>query len=698
MAAGLLCMLGSTLTSLAQPALFGRVLDALASGSGDDGSVLQSLIVQLVVISVVESVLTFGKTLLFGAAGERVVARLRRRVFHSIVANEIGFFDRVRSGELVSRLTGDISVLREAATSHVSTALKSLAIIVGGLAYLFSVSWRLTLVMLAIVPAVAVAARFYGRFTKTLAKDVRHALAEASATAEETIGNIRTVRSFAMEARQEGAFGEKVETTLRLGIRASMASAAFAATTEAVTLLAFIVLLYYGGGLVLQGGLSAGALTSFLLYAVRLGAAIAGLAGLFGNVMSAVGATDRVFKLLDRIPCVPTAEGEEVEAVNGSIAFRDVTFAYPSRPTSHILSRMSMEVPAGTTAALVGPSGAGKSTIIALIERFYDPEDDGVGSVTVDGRDLRGLNGSSLRRHIGLVLQEPVLFAASIRENIAFGKPEATDDEIVAAAKHANAHEFISAFPGGYDTQVGERGVRLSGGQKQRVAIARAILQDPRILLLDEATSALDAESEHAVKKALDALMVGRTTIIVAHRLSTVRQAHSVFVLHKGKVAAKGTHEELLKSSGLYARLVRRQLMNAESMRGGAVISGGAAGAGGGGRVGAGAGAGAGAGDGAVMTALEAEALANLPAVGEDELEKELDGVELQQKHGDDDEEEEEDAAGARRRREGEGKGVKGEKGAKKGKGATTPAAGSGSVGDTAIDIPETATLLGGGV
>jgi ABC-type multidrug transport system fused ATPase/permease subunit len=559
---GVVSMLVSTATGLAQPALFGRILDALAAA---DAPLLNSLLVALVAVTVAEALASFLKGYSFSLVGERVVARLRTRVFSALLSMEVAFFDGSRTGELVSRLTGDVTVLRDAATYHAVTGLKGATVAVGGLVYLFSVSWRLASLILLLVPGLAVAARLYGRYAKRLGREVRQALAEASTVAEETMSSIRTVRSFAAEGRQEAHFAAKVDATLRLGMRAAVASGAFSGGSEGLTALAFAAMLAYGGSLVLAGELTTGELTSFLLYSVRIGSAMGSLAGVYGSLQTSMGATDRVFELLRRIPWVPLADGQRLQGVRGDIAFEDVSFAYPARPDAPVLTRLSLSIPAGTVAALVGPSGAGKSTVISLVERFYDPD---AGRVTVDGVDLRGVDGSSLRRCIGLVQQEPTLFALSIRDNIAFGRPDATEEEIERAARNAHAHDFIAALPEGYMTFVGERGIRLSGGQKQRVAIARALLQDPKILLLDEATSALDSESEHLVKEALQRLMVGRTTVIVAHRLSTVRRADVVFVLAKGAVAAAGSHDELMGTSPLYARLVQRQLLAAEEMRG----------------------------------------------------------------------------------------------------------------------------------
>jgi len=575
LAAGSLAMLLGTATALATPALFGRVIDTLQAqalatrvAAGADAAAaaeaqhaaqaaLAADTAALVAVALASSLLSAAQTYCFSGAGERVVASLRRRVFRALLEQEISFFDVSRTQELVSRLGGDTAQLRDAATVQVVAGVRQVLLAAGGLAYLLTVSARLTLLLAALVPVLAVSARHFGRWTRDQGKRVREALAEATQSAEEAISSIRTVRSFSMEGRVEQAFDDKVADVLRLGLRAAMCWAAFAGLAEAVMGSAFIAILYYGGTFVISNEITAGTLTSFLLYAMRIGGAMSGLAGTFTSLSAAVGATERVFELLDRVPLVPLDEGFVSDALKGDIVLSNVVFAYPARANAPVLRGLSLRIDSGTVVALVGPSGAGKSTIIQLIERFYDPQG---GSILIDGRELSKLSGASLRRHVGVVLQEPVLFADTIRNNIAFAAPAASNADVERAARAANAHDFIMSLPDKYQTIVGERGVRLSGGQRQRIAIARAVLQDPKLLLLDEASSALDAESEHLVKAALERLMLGRTTVLVAHRLSTVRAAAKIFVLDGGVVAAEGTHDELLASSPLYARLVRRQL------------------------------------------------------------------------------------------------------------------------------------------
>ena len=379
--------------------------------------------------------------------------------------------------------------------------------------------------------------------------------------AEETIGGIRTVRAFAREGAEQARYGAAVDRSFELARERARYASVFSGTASFGAYAAIAVVLWYGGLLLADGELSMGSLTSFLLYTFTLAMSIAALAGLWQDFMKALGASERVFELVDRVPDVDS--GELVPArLEGAVSFQDVHFAYPTRLDSPVLKGLNLDLDPGGVVALVGPSGGGKSTVAALLSRFYDP---GEGRILLDGVDFRELDPTWLRTQVGVVSQEPILFATTIRENIIYGRSGATEEEVVAAARAANAHEFIETFVDGYETLVGERGVRLSGGQKQRVAIARALLKDPRVLVLDEATSALDAESEHLVQEALARLMEGRTTLVIAHRLSTVKEADRVLVLDEGRVIQSGTHGALVAEEGLYRRLVERQLRGTES-------------------------------------------------------------------------------------------------------------------------------------
>ncbi|MEI8256703.1 MAG: ATP-binding cassette domain-containing protein, partial [Deltaproteobacteria bacterium] len=395
---------------------------------------------------------------------------------------------------------------------------------------------------------------------RKLSRDVQDALADASQVAEESIAGIRTVRSFAAEAIERARYGRSVDASYSIARHRVISTGTFMGFATFLGYAAAAMVLWYGGRLVVAGRLTVGGLTSFLVYTIMVAFSLGSLSELWSDVMKAAGAAERVFALLDQPPTMSAGGAVRVEQIEGAIAFEQVVFAYPTRPDAPVLHGLDVTITAGEVVALVGPSGAGKSTIASLLSRLYDPD---AGRITLDGRDLRDYDPDWLRRRVGVVSQEPILFSSTIRENIRYGRPDATDAEIEDAARAANAHDFVTRFPRGYDTPVGERGVQLSGGQKQRVAIARAVLKNPRILVLDEATSALDAESEHLVQEALDRLMTGRTTLVIAHRLSTVVGADRVLVLDGGRLVQSGSHRGLMGEDGLYRRLVERQFVAA---------------------------------------------------------------------------------------------------------------------------------------
>jgi ABC transporter fused permease/ATP-binding protein len=495
---------------------------------------------------------------LFSVAGERVVARLRERLYRSILDQEIGFFDARRTGELTSRLSSDTAVLQNAVSVNLSMVMRSAAQAVGGVGFLVYTSPRLTALMLAVVPAVAVGAVVYGRRVRRLARDVQDALANAGEVAEESIAGIRTVRAFVAEAKEGERYAGAIGRALALARRRILAGGTFMAVASFASYAAAALVFWYGGRLVLRGEMSVGQLTSFLIYTLIVAFSLGGLADLWADFMRAAGAAERVFELLDRRPAIPPVGGVRPERAEGAVALAAVRFAYPTRPDVTVLDGVDLAIAPGEVVALVGSSGAGKSTVAALLLRLYDPAE---GRVLFDGRDLRELDPHWVREQIGTVSQEPILFSTTIAENIRYGRPGASDEEVEGAARAANAHGFVGKFPEGYATMVGERGVQLSGGQKQRVAIARAVLKDPRVLVLDEATSALDAESEHLVREALERLMRGRTTLIIAHRLSTVMGADRVVVLDGGRIVQSGPHARLVSEDGLYRRLVERQFV-----------------------------------------------------------------------------------------------------------------------------------------
>lgn len=501
---------------------------------------------------------------LFTMAGERIVMRLRRRLYEHVLSQEIGFFDERRTGELISRLAADTGVLQNTVSVNVSMVLRNAVGVLAGIALLAYTSSRLTLLMLAVVPPIAIGAVVFGRIVRRYSRSVSDAMAWASSVAEETLGGVRTVRLFAREGDEGQRYGRAIDEAFRLSQKRIGVTGTFQAVVMTTGSAALVAVLWYGGHFVLDGEMSVGELTAFLLYTTGVAVSLGALASLWADFMRAAGAGDRVFDLLDREAKMSLDWGDTPASVRGAIRFSNVHFAYPSRPDVSVLQGLDLEIEAGEVVALVGPSGGGKSTIASLIPRLYDPDR---GSVSLDGHELTRLNPSWLRRSIATVAQEPTLFSCSIYDNIGYGAGEApvSREAIEAAAKAANAHEFIVNFPDGYATAVGERGVQLSGGQKQRVAIARAVLRNPRLLILDEATSALDANSEHLVQEALERLMRQRTTLVIAHRLSTVAGADRVIVIDQGRIAQSGTHAGLMaEPDGLYRELVQRQFVHTQ--------------------------------------------------------------------------------------------------------------------------------------
>ncbi len=499
--------------------------------------------------------------------GERVSADIRRDVFDHLISLHPHYFEANRSGEIMSRLTTDTTLLQTVVGSSASMALRSSLTFIGGLIMLLVTNLKLSALVLLCVPIVLVPILLFGRRVRTLSRESQDSIADVGSYAGEIIQQIKTVQSYTQEPAESRAFGNHVENAFAISRRRIKQRALLIAVVITLIFSAIAVMLWVGGNDVINGTMTGGELGAFVFYAVIVAGSVATISEVVGELQRAAGAAERLIELLNvqseiNAPAAPRSFNLDKDSAH--ISIKDVNFSYPSRPEEKALRDLSIEIAAGQTLALVGPSGAGKSTVFELLQRFYDPAS---GSIELGGIDIRDVAPSELRTHIGVVSQQPALFSGNVWHNIRYGRPEASDDEIYAAAQAAYAHEFISKLPQGYNSDLGEQGVRLSGGQRQRIAIARAVLKNPKILLLDEATSALDAQSEQKVQQALEALMQNRTTIIIAHRLATIRNADQIAVMEYGQLVAQGTHEELLQRSPLYQRLSELQFTSGVSPR-----------------------------------------------------------------------------------------------------------------------------------
>jgi ATP-binding cassette, subfamily B, bacterial MsbA len=552
------CLVGSAAVGLAFPAIVKTLLDA--AFQQHDGTMLDRIALVLIGLFALQGLLNFAQVFLLSATAERVIARLRDQVFSHLVHLSPGFFTDRRSGDLTSRLSADLAVLQSVLNNQMAEIARQVLFLVGGLVLLTLTHTQLMVTTLAVVPVIVGAAVLFGRRLRKASTGVQDHIAQAMGMAQEAFGQIRTVQSF----HREDAEGAHYSTLMREVVTAAIRRARIRAMLFGVVgFLAFAgvtAVLWEGGRLVLAGQLTPGSLVSFLLYAIFVAAAVGTLASLFGSYQEAIGAAQRVFEILETRPSVPEPANPVPlpRPVRGQVRMEHVYFRYaPDLPD--VLTDVSLEIAPGEVVALIGPSGAGKTTVASLLPRFWDVTS---GAITVDGVDVRNLSFSDLRGAIGMVPQEPALFSGTVRDNIAYAR-EATDDEVRAAAQAAHALEFIEHLPDGLRTPVGERGIKLSGGQRQRIAIARVFLKNPAIVVLDEATSSLDSESERLVEEAMGDLLHNRSTLIIAHRLSTVRRANRVVALDKGRVVESGGHDELLAAEGLFAKLYRTQFESA---------------------------------------------------------------------------------------------------------------------------------------
>lgn len=551
-----LMLLVSALAMLSMPLALRRMIDFGFSESND--AFIDRYFGMLIVIGLVLAVASAGRFYFVNWLGERVVASIRAEVFAHLATLGPSFYDQTRSGEVMSRLTADTTQMKAAAGTALSQAARNIIMLLGALAMMFVTSTRLSLLVLGIIPAIVLPLVAYGRVVRRLSRHAQDTLADASAYAAENLSAVRTMQAFGQERAVAGLYGTAIERSFHAALIRLRARAGLTALVIFIVFSSIVGVLWYGAGLVVAGEMSGGRLAQFILYALFAGGALAELSEVWGEVSQAAGATERLAELLaTRSQIVSPAVPQRLpEPAQGQVEFRRVTFAYATRPAINALDGVSFNVSPGETVAIVGPSGAGKSTLFGLLLRFYDPSH---GDVLLDGVPVRSADLEALRRRIALVPQDVAVFAASVADNIRYGAPGATLDDVRRAAQAAHADGFITALPDGYDTGLGERGVMLSGGQRQRIAIARAVLRDAPILLLDEATSALDAESEMAVQKALERLMAGRTTLVVAHRLATVQRADRILVLDEGRLVEEGTHAALVRKNGLYARFAELQ-------------------------------------------------------------------------------------------------------------------------------------------
>jgi ABC transporter fused permease/ATP-binding protein len=556
--AAMVCLFLSSLTGLTFPKFLGALIDA-AQGKQKYGflpATLNGIGLLALVILFAQAFVSFFRVIWFVQVAERSLADIRRDTYFKLITLPMNFFSNRRVGELNSRISADLSQIQDTITTTLAEMIRQLILLTGGITFLIIVSPKLTLTLLLLLPVLVVVAVVFGRFIRKLSRQAQDKLAESNTVVEETLQGIANVKAFVNEAFEASRYDKNLRDVVKLAVKGAKFRGLFASFIVFCLFGAIVAVIWYGSIMVSHHELTIGQLTEFVIYGVFVAASMGSFPELYANMQKAVGASERVLEILDE-------QGEEIsihekdniikQKIKGNLSFNNVVFAYPSRSDITVLDGVSFDAEAGQKVAIVGPSGSGKSTTAALILQFYHPQS---GIISFDGKPASAYSLTDIRNQVAIVPQDVMLFGGSIKENIAYGKLSATDDEIIQAAQRANAHQFITSFPEAYDTIVGERGVKLSGGQRQRIAIARALLKNPAILILDEATSSLDSESERLVQEALEELMKNRTSIIIAHRLSTIREADKIIVLEKGKIIESGSHLELIgNEQGLYRYL-----------------------------------------------------------------------------------------------------------------------------------------------
>ncbi len=559
--AGLVLLFLSSLVFMIFPFMIGKMLD-IAKGSSFYGLDLNDILILLVVVLAVQGFVSYFRVVLFAKAAENGIADIRRALYEKLISLPVVFYEKSRVGELISRVTGDVEKLESAFSITIAEFIRQVILLLTGVIFLAFTTPTLALVMLATIPVVVIGGFFFGKYIRRLSKERQNALADTNIVLSETLSSINAVKAFTNEMFESNRYSNSMANMVNIALRFAKGRAIFSVFIVVIFFGALIFIIWMGAKLIESGSMEVGQLVTFVAYTSIIGASIAGLANFYTQLLGALGATERVREILDMEGEVNIEDSgkHQNQRVHGDIKYENVEFSYPTREDIPVLKGLSLDIKKGQKIALVGPSGSGKSTIVQLLLRFYPLNG---GNIYVDNKNIKDYNISLFRKNMAIVPQEVMLFGGTIRENILYGKPNATDEEIIEAAKKSNSWEFIQTFPEQLETIVGERGVKLSGGQRQRIAIARAILKDPVILLLDEATSSLDAESEKVVQEALNTLMEGRTSIIIAHRLATIREVDCIFVIDNGRIVEKGTHDELsAKENGAYSGLAKLQFEN----------------------------------------------------------------------------------------------------------------------------------------